>query len=207
MYRQKQGYYKGTEIVKWFKEFNNDELVRHERYNKLGNRIYMWVNDGNNKSHTQIERKYKNHLLVKLYKNNKLIDYYVFNLSDGSEVFNDIIHKNLINEMLLNESHVFKYNSLIAHRFFMYKFEFMFKKYLNQLTDIEMVKIKLLAGSVLIGIMNNFENDLNIRKIKSYGKDIVIKAIKYFKDKLDFEYSKFDDITINFINTYQISEI
>ena len=206
MYSQKQGYYKETKIVKWFKEFNNDELVRHERYNKLGNRIYMWVNDGDNKSHTQIERKYKNHLLVKLYENNKLIGYHVFNLSNGNEVFNGIIHKKLIKEILLNVSGEFKYNSLIAHRFFMCKFEFMFENYLNQLRDIEILKIKLLAGAVLIVIMNKFENELNIRKIKSIGKDILIKAIKNFKDKLDYEFSEFDNITINFIDSYQISE-
>jgi len=226
MYSQKQGYCKGTKIVKWFKEFNNNEmvhhecyykgtkilkwikkfnnnkLVHHERYNKLGHRIYMWVSDGDNKSHTQIERKYKNYLLVKLYKNTKLVEYHIFNLTDGNEIFSDIKHTKLIKEIISNDG-IFKYNSLIAHRFFMYKFEFMFERYLNQLTNTQILKMKLLVGAVLIGIMNEFEHDLNIRKIKLYGKDIVIKAINHFKYKLDYEFSEIDNITMDFIVSYQ----
>jgi len=142
MYKQEQGYYKGTEIVKWFKEYNNDELVIYKefykndlvksvkefennilisycRFNKFGKVLYLKESNKDNKDYTYSTytyRYYKKYFTVKHFLDDKLLDYLALDLISERYIYNFRKTKNILKQIYNNTN--FNYNAMVGYEIY-----------------------------------------------------------------------------------------
>jgi hypothetical protein len=228
MYSQKQGYYKGTEIVKWFKEYNNGYLVIHQefykndlvksvkeyennilisysRFNKFGKILYLkeYVKDGKGyKYSTYTHRYYKKYFTVKHFLDDKLLDYLALDLITERSIYNFRKPKNILKQIYNNTN--FNYNAMVGYEIYNDLVqEYIIINHPDMLGDNKAKSHMLLLFCYFIPrYFSKIEKDMPYNKIVKDTKSLIKDVFNDFKLVLaeSIDDNQFRDLVLNYLN-------
>ena len=229
MYSQKQGYYKGTQIVKWFKEYNNGYLVIHQefykndlvksvkeyennilisysRFNKFGKILYLkeYVKDGKGyKYSTYTYRYYKKYFAVKHFLDDKLLDYLALDLITERRIYNFRKPKNILKQIYNNTN--FNYNAMVGYEIYNDLVqEYIIINHPDMLGDNNKAKshMLLLFCYFIPRYFMKIEKDMSYNKIIKHTKSLIKDVFNDFKLVLaeSIDDNQFRDLVLDYLN-------
>ena len=224
MYSQKQCYYKGTETLKWFKEFNNFELVinhifyknglpkifeeyenniliNYKRFNNFGKIVYLKEYNTDGKYYTCKYRYYKKYFTIKLFIDDKLVDYMALDLITERHISNIRKPKNILKQIYSSE---LNYNAMVGYEIYNDLLEeFLIFNYPDIIKNSKFRQSMFLLVYYLIPkYFMKIEKDMSYNKIIKHTKLLIKNVVNDFKLYETIHNNKLQELVIDYMNNF-----